>query len=466
MTGSEDNLGGLGAPQGSEAAPDLTAAAVDVMPPEIVAGSLTQYLRAWALRVRSGDAGILPVVAALVLVTVVFQIVSPAGRFLSAGNLVNLFIQSSVFIVLAMGEGFVLLLGEIDLSMGYVGAIGGIIAANMVQPGNSYPWWAAIIVGLAACAFIGMWSSNLWAITQTLAGPRAAGIGSAAFAGWSGRGSGEPRRTIMAIKGEWIKYGDQVGYFAIPERAATPLPSVVVIQEIGGVNDHIEDVTRRIAAAGYAALAPDIFAVNGTRPEALRKERVSEAFAFMATMPPASRFDPAVREAAMAKLPEEQRARIGESFAKVWSMVNILPSFVAPLRRAVQFLRTERPETREQKLGCVGFCMGGGLSALLACEEGELSGAAMYYGGAPAEDKISALACPVIAFYGGNDQRVNAGIPAFEAAMKKEGKSFEHRVYEGANHAFFNDDGPGYDVKASRDSFARLLAFFAKNLSV
>lgn len=137
MTGKEEEIGGLAAPledgAAAEAAPDLTAAAVDVIPPEIVAGSLEQYLRAWFVRVRSGDAGILPVVGALVLVTVVFQIVSPSGRFLSSGNLVNLFIQSSVFIVLAMGEGFVLLLGEIDLSIGYVGAIGGIVAADLVR---------------------------------------------------------------------------------------------------------------------------------------------------------------------------------------------------------------------------------------------------------------------------------------------------------------------------------------------
>jgi D-xylose transport system permease protein len=160
MTRSEDEIGGLVAPlangAAAEAAVDLTAAAVDVIPPEIVAGSLSQYLRAWFVRVKSGDAGILPVVVALVLVTIAFQIVSPSGRFLSAGNLVNLFIQSSVFILLAMGEVFVLLLGEIDLSMGYVGAIGGIITANMVQPGNNFPWWAAIIVGLAACAAIGL----------------------------------------------------------------------------------------------------------------------------------------------------------------------------------------------------------------------------------------------------------------------------------------------------------------------
>jgi D-xylose transport system permease protein len=140
----------------AEAAPDLTAAAVEDIPPEIMAQSLGQYLRAWGTRTRSGDAGILPVVAALVAVTVAFWIVSPRHVFLSPVNLVNLFDQSAVFIVLAMGEGFVLLLGEIDLSIGYVAAIGGIVAANMVQPNTNWPWWAAILAALVVCAVIGL----------------------------------------------------------------------------------------------------------------------------------------------------------------------------------------------------------------------------------------------------------------------------------------------------------------------
>jgi D-xylose transport system permease protein len=139
-----------------EEAPDLTAAAVEVIPPEIVAQSLGQYVRAMVTRARSGDAGILPVAVALVAVTVAFTIVSPRHVFLSAGNLVNLFDQSAVFIVLAMGEGFVLLLGEIDLSIGYVAAIGGIVAANLVQPSWGWPWWAAILSALAVCAGIGL----------------------------------------------------------------------------------------------------------------------------------------------------------------------------------------------------------------------------------------------------------------------------------------------------------------------
>ena len=73
----------------------------------------------------------------------------------------------------------------------------------------------------------------------------------------------------MGIKGEWIRYGEGSGYLAYPARATLPLPGVIVIQEIGGVNDNIEDITRRIASAGYAALAPDLFAVNGERPAAL-----------------------------------------------------------------------------------------------------------------------------------------------------------------------------------------------------
>ncbi len=148
-----------GGPSADDGAPlemtDLTAAKVDIVPPEIVANDLGQYFRAWWARVRGGDAGILPVIFALVAVTVVFTIVSPNHVFLSAKNLVNLFDQSAVFIVLAIAEGFVLLLGEIDLSTGYVAAIGGIVAGLAVQSSPDLPWWVALIAGVLATAAIG-----------------------------------------------------------------------------------------------------------------------------------------------------------------------------------------------------------------------------------------------------------------------------------------------------------------------
>ena len=134
--------------------PDLTLAVVEV-PAAIVARSLGQYLQAWWASVKSGDAGVLPVAIALIAVTVVFTIVSPNNVFLSPVNLVNLFDQSAVFIMLAIGEGFVLLLGEIDLSIGYVGAIGGIVAGLLVQPSPNWPWWLAIIAALVVCGAIG-----------------------------------------------------------------------------------------------------------------------------------------------------------------------------------------------------------------------------------------------------------------------------------------------------------------------
>ncbi|EQD46363.1 inner-membrane translocator, partial [mine drainage metagenome] len=106
---------------------DLTAAAVDVVPPEIIAESLGQYLRAWLARIASGNTGALPVVFALVVIAVAFEIWTQ-GLFLSPGNLVNLFIECMIFMTLGISEVFVLLLGEIDLSTGYVLAVGAAIA--------------------------------------------------------------------------------------------------------------------------------------------------------------------------------------------------------------------------------------------------------------------------------------------------------------------------------------------------
>ena len=124
------------------------------VPPELLAQSLGQYLRAWWLRVRSGNSGVLPVVLAIVVVAISFQVANP--KFLSAQNLVNLFEQSTVYMVLAMAEIFALLLGEIDLSVGLVMAFGSVVVAELVQPtGANWPWWAAIIVTVLACGAVG-----------------------------------------------------------------------------------------------------------------------------------------------------------------------------------------------------------------------------------------------------------------------------------------------------------------------
>ena len=132
---------------------DAAAATADV-PPELLAQSLGQYFRASWLRVRGGDAGILPVLLAIVVVAIGFQIAN--SKFLGAQNLVNLFEQSSIYMLLAIAEIFALLLGEIDLSVGLVMGMSSVVVAELVQPaGADWPWWAAILAALLASALFG-----------------------------------------------------------------------------------------------------------------------------------------------------------------------------------------------------------------------------------------------------------------------------------------------------------------------
>src|SRR5215472_13078120 len=142
---------------------DLTAApeaaAADV-PPELFAQSLGQYLRVWWLRIRGGDSGVLPVVLAIVIVAVVFEVITPEHAFLRPSNLVYIFGLSTVYMVLAIAETVVLLLAEIDLSVGAVALIGGVIAFKVVQ---SWPWWVAILAGLVGCGVFGALQGTLTA---------------------------------------------------------------------------------------------------------------------------------------------------------------------------------------------------------------------------------------------------------------------------------------------------------------
>ena len=151
------------APTAGAGTVDLTAdakvEAADI-PPEIAAETLGQYFRASWARVRGGNSGVLPVILGLVVVAIGFQIAN--SKFLSAQNLVNLFEQSTVYMLLAIAEIFALLLGEIDLSVGLVMGLGSVVVAELVQPtGANLPWWVAIIATLVACAAVGFIQGSL-----------------------------------------------------------------------------------------------------------------------------------------------------------------------------------------------------------------------------------------------------------------------------------------------------------------
>ncbi|MGH7639292.1 MAG: sugar ABC transporter permease [Candidatus Dormibacteria bacterium] len=159
MARAEDRIRATSALPGDgplESAEPLAEEVVAAVPPEVLTDTLREYSRAWLRRTTGGDSGILPVVMALVAIGIAFQVWTQ-GLFLSPENLVNLFIESMVFMTLGMAEIFVLLLGEIDLSAGYTLAVAAAIAAILVQkPGFDLPWWIACIFTLLCCCATGV----------------------------------------------------------------------------------------------------------------------------------------------------------------------------------------------------------------------------------------------------------------------------------------------------------------------
>jgi D-xylose transport system permease protein len=134
-------------------------AALIAAAPDVLAGSLSEFVAAWWRRIRAGESGALPILAGLLVIIVIFQVQQP--KFLSAGNIVNLLVQAAFFILLGLAEIYALLLSEIDLSVGFVGAVGAAIVAALISPPYNWPWWAGVIVGLAATAVIGALQGTL-----------------------------------------------------------------------------------------------------------------------------------------------------------------------------------------------------------------------------------------------------------------------------------------------------------------
>jgi carboxymethylenebutenolidase len=253
-------------------------------------------------------------------------------------------------------------------------------------------------------------------------------------------------------------------YVAQPAMVDSPLPAVIVIQEIFGVDDHIEDVVHRFAAAGYTAVTPDLYALGGQRPEAMTRERISSLRNFLRTLPIQSWMDPNARAEALKSKPEAERNNIEETLGILFSPNRDMDGYASQVASVVQWLlSSESPEVR--KIGCTGFCFGGGVTALTACIEPKLSAAVIFYGHSPDSEKVDGINCPVLGLYGGEDARVNDSVPAFTEAMNRAGKSFESHFYPGAPHAFFNDTNYTYRVEAARDAWARTLSFFGEHLS-
>jgi carboxymethylenebutenolidase len=252
---------------------------------------------------------------------------------------------------------------------------------------------------------------------------------------------------------------DLEGYLALPDGAGERLPAVVVIQEIWGLDEHIEDVARRFAAEGYAALAPDLY--TGEWREVMSNERIAAGIAFLRNASQEVQRDPEKLESALADKSQEERDAT-KMLATAMSPEGRL-RFAVDTLGAVEYLK-KRPEVDENRIGSIGFCMGGAISGLLATLSPELRAAVIFYGQSPPPERISGIEARVLGIYGGEDPRITGGVPEFAGAMKEAGKSFEHHVYPEAPHAFFNDTRPNYREDAARDAWRRVLEFFEENL--
>jgi carboxymethylenebutenolidase len=209
------------------------------------------------------------------------------------------------------------------------------------------------------------------------------------------------------------------GYLVRP-KAKGKRPAIIVIQENRGLNPHIEDIARRLAVEGFLAFAPDLLSVSGGTP------------------------------------PDEDQAR--ELHAKT-DPNDITAAAVA----AVPFVLTHAESNGN--VGVVGFCFGGGVANRMAAARPELKAVVVYYGlQVPAAD-VAAIRAPLLLHYAELDQRVNAGIAAYEAALKANGKRYTIYMYPGVNHAFNNDTGGArYNKEAADLAWERTLAFFKEHL--
>jgi carboxymethylenebutenolidase len=226
------------------------------------------------------------------------------------------------------------------------------------------------------------------------------------------------------IRAEYLTYpspqgsGTMKGYFAKPAKAGK-LPGVVVIHENRGLNPYIEDVARRLAVEGYVAFAPDALTPVGGYPG------------------------------------DEDKAR--DLFAKQDAKKRI-----EDLVTGANFLKSHAD--CNGKLGAVGFCFGGGICNLLAVRMPDLAASVPYYGIQVSPEDAAKIKTPLLIHYAENDERINAGWPKYEAALKANGVKYQAHFYPGTQHGFHNDTTPRYDEAAAKLSWSRTLAFFKEHV--
>jgi carboxymethylenebutenolidase len=209
------------------------------------------------------------------------------------------------------------------------------------------------------------------------------------------------------------------GLMAKPAGVTGKLPAVLVVHENRGLNPYIEDVVRRVAKAGYLALGPDGLTPLGGYPG---------------------------------------NDEDGREMQKQIDPTKLMSDFFA----GFEYLRDHDGTTG--KVGAVGFCYGGGVCNALAVAYPDLAASVPFYGRQPLAEDVPRIQAPLLIHYAGLDERINAGWPDYEDALKAHGKTYTAHIYEGVNHGFHNDTTPRYDAAAAELAWSRTLGFFAGTL--
>lgn len=232
--------------------------------------------------------------------------------------------------------------------------------------------------------------------------------------------AGDPR-----LKSEYIHYPSPKGggtikaLLSMPADATAPLGGIVVVHENRGLNPHIEDVARRAALAGFVSLAPDALTPLGGYPGSDDEGRELQS--------------------------KRDKKEMEEDFIA-----------------AFHWLKAQK--SCNGKVGVVGFCFGGAIANTMAVRIPELAAAVPFYGGQPATEDVPQIKAPLLLHYAELDTRVNAGWPAYEAALKENKKEYTAYIYPGVNHGFNNDTTPRYDKAAATLAWERTIDFFKTRL--
>jgi carboxymethylenebutenolidase len=214
-------------------------------------------------------------------------------------------------------------------------------------------------------------------------------------------------------------YGTVKGYLVEPAKPQGKLPTVLVVHENRGLNPHIEDIARRLALDNFIAFAPDALAPLGGYPG--DEDKARELF------------------------PKLDQAKTRKDFILAARTLKALPE-------------------GNGRVGVVGFCFGGGVANFLATQLPDLAAAVPFYGAQPPAEDVGKIKAPLLIHYAGNDDRINAGWPAYEAALKAAGAKYEAFIYPGVQHGFNNDTTPRFDAAAAKLAWSRTIDFFNAHL--